>query len=166
MRSDGIQDQRSEDEDQKVYNRYLSDACGALHKGGCKPGGSQVQRIYSRNYDAVWQRIRRRGSLTLSRRLQLEKMVSTMVHYTAWMEKALLAAEQSQLFSPAFISKLAAVKDNLEVVAAALKRYNENDKEDGTLQVKKHAMGHVDEAVKQFAYVRRILHLEPSSVEG
>ena len=82
------------------------------------------------------------------------------------MEKALLAAEKSQLFSPAFISKLAAVKDNLEVVAAAIKRYNENNKEDGTLQVKKHAMDHVDEAVKQFAYVRRILHLEPSSVEG
>ena len=162
MRSDGIQDQRSEDEDQKVYNRYLSDACGALHKGGCKPGGSQVQRIYSRNYDAVWQRIRRRGSLTLSRRLQLEKMVSTMVHYTAWMDKAQLAAEQSQLFSPAFISKLAAVKDNLEVVAAKINTYKAKNKEHDTALLKQRAICMVDAARRQFRYLRKLLDMEPA----
>ena len=159
MRSDGIQDQRSEDEDQKVYNRYLSDACGALHKGGCKPGGSQVQRIYSRKYDAVWQRIRRRGSLTLIRRRQLDNMVSTLLNYTAWMEEALVAAEESQLLAPEYIKNLVAVKDNMVRVAAATKRYNENNKEEGTIKVKQHAMAQMDDAAKQFTHLRKILDM-------
>ena len=159
MRSDGIQDQRSEDEDQKVYNRYLSDACGALHKGGCKPGGSQVQRIYSRKYDAVWQRIRRRGSLTLTRRRQLDNMVSTLLNYTAWMEEALVAAEVSQLLAPEYIKNLVAVKDNMVRVAAATKRYNENNKEEGTIKVKQHAMAQMDDAAKQFNHLGKILDM-------
>ena len=48
----------------------------------------------------------------------------------------------------------------MEVVAAATKRYKENNKGHGTLRLIKHAMVQVDEAVKQFAYLRKILDLE------
>ena len=51
------------------------------------------------------------------------------------MTEALLRAANSQLIEPAFIKKLAAVKDKLEALAATVKRYNENDNEHGTLQL-------------------------------
>ena len=82
------------------------------------------------------------------------------------MTQALLRAASSQLIDPAFIKKLAAVKDNLEALAATVKMHSENNKEHGTLQLMKHTMAQVDDAVKQFACIGKILDLEPSSVEA
>ena len=144
MRPGDIQDESSKDEHQQVLR------CGASRA---------VKRIYSRKYDAVWQRIRRRGSLTLSRRRQLDNMVSTLLNYTAWMEEALVAAEESQLLAPEYIKNLVAVKDNMVRVAAATKRYNENNKEEGTIKVKQHAMAQMDDAAKQFTHLRKILDM-------
>ena len=89
------------------------------------------------------------------------------------MDGALVAAEESHFFAPAYIKNLAAVKDNLELVAAATKRYNQNNKEEGTMELKRHAMAQIDDAAKQFAHLRKILDLaggkifemKPSSVE-
>ena len=89
------------------------------------------------------------------------------------MTDALLRAANSQLIEPAFIKKLAGLKDNLELVAAATRKYNENNKEHGTLELKRHAMVQMGEAAKQFAHLRKILDLargkifemKPSSVE-
>ena len=141
MRPGDIQDESSKDEHQQVLR------CGASRA---------VKRIYSRKYDAVWQRIRRRGSLTL---IQLDNMVSTLLNYTAWMEEALVAAEESQLLAPEYIKNLVAVKDNMVRVAAATKRYNENNKEEGTIKVKQHAMAQMDDAAKQFRHLGKILDM-------
>ena len=56
------------------------------------------------------------------------------------MTEALLTAAHSQLIDPAFIKKLAAVKDSLEVVAVKIKTYKENNKEHGTKQLKRRAI--------------------------
>ena len=58
-------------------------------------------------------RLKRAGLLSIAKRQQLDNMVSTLLNYTAWMEEALVVAEESQFFAPAYIKKLAAVKDNL-----------------------------------------------------
>ena len=100
-------------------------------------------------------------------------MVSTLLNYTAWMEEALVAAEESQRLAPEYIKNLVAVKDNMVRVAAATKRYNENNKKEGTIKVKRHAMAQMDDAAKQFEHLRKILALargkifemKPSSVE-
>ena len=100
-------------------------------------------------------------------------MVSTLFNYTVWMEEALVAAKESQFFAPEYIKNLAAVKDNLALVAAATKRYTENNKEQGTMDLKRHAIAQMDEATKEFAPFRKILELarghtfelKPSSVE-
>ena len=86
-------------------------------------------------------------------------MVSTLLNYTAWMEEALVAAEVSQLLAPEYIKNLVAVKDNMVRVAAATKRYNENNKEEGTIKVKQHAMAQMDDAAKQFTHLRKILDM-------
>ena len=75
------------------------------------------------------------------------------------MTEALLSAEESQLCHPSFIKKLAAVKDNLALVAAATKRYTENNKEQGTMDLKRHAIAQMDKATKEFAPFRKILEL-------
>ena len=98
-------------------------------------------------------------ALTHAKRRQLDNMVSTLLNYTAWMEEALVAAEESQFFAPEYIKNLAVVKDNLERVAAATKRYNENNKEDGTLELKRHAVVQMDDAAKQFTHLRKILDM-------
>ena len=98
-------------------------------------------------------------ALTHAKRRQLDNMVSTLLNYTAWMEEALVAAEESQLLAPEYIKNLVAVKDNMVRVAAATKRYNENNKEEGTIKVKQHAMAQMDDAAKQFRHLGKILDM-------
>ena len=76
------------------------------------------------------------------------------------MAEALLDTECSQLFIPPFIKKLAAVTDNLEVVAAATKRYNDNHKKGDSLPPVRVAMVQLDEAVQHFAYLDELQDLE------
>ena len=139
MRPGDIQDESSKHEHQKVLER-----CRASR-------AVENRRPYQLKTIA--------RALTHAKRRQLDKMVSTLLNYTAWMEEALVAAEESQFFAPEYIKNLAAVKDYLGRVAAATKRYNENNKEDGTLKIKRHAVAQMDDAAKQFTHLRKILDL-------
>ena len=84
---------------------------------------------------------------------KLDRVVCIIYKNTASMTEGLLRAANSQLIEPAFIKKLAGLKDNLEVVAAETKMHKEKNKEHGTQQLMKHAMLQVDEAVEHFAYL-------------
>ena len=54
--------------------------------------------------------------------------------FAHWVEGViLLAAGKSQWIGPALVKKLEAVKDDVEVAAAATMMYKENDNEHGTL---------------------------------
>ena len=64
--------------------------------------------------------------LSIKERQQLDHIVSTIVSLTVWMAEALLDTECSQLFIPPFM--LAAVTDNLEVVAGATNMCTETNK--------------------------------------
>ena len=66
--------------------------------------------------------------LSIKERQQLDHIVSTIVSLTVWMAEALLDTECSHLFIPPFIKKLAAVTDNLEVVAGATNMCTETNK--------------------------------------
>ena len=76
------------------------------------------------------------------------------------MTKDLRTAAHSQLINPAFIKKLAAVKDNLEVVAAKINTYKEKNKEHDTPQLKRRATFLVVAARRQFRYLGKLLDLE------
>ena len=78
------------------------------------------------------------------------------------MTQALRSAEESQLCHPSFIKKLAAVKDNLEVVAAKINTYKEKNKEHDTPQLKRRAICLLDAARRQFRYLRKLLDMEPA----
>ena len=80
------------------------------------------------------------------------------------MTEALLTAAHSQLINPAFIKKLAAVKDSLEVVAAKINTYKEKNKEHDTPQLKRRAICLVDAARRQFRYLRKLLDMEPAEL--
>ena len=80
------------------------------------------------------------------------------------MTEVLLSAEDAQLCQPSFIQKLAALKDNLEVFAAQIKKYKENNKEHGTQQHIKHGMVQLADAVKHFDYLRKLLALHRAEV--
>ena len=80
------------------------------------------------------------------------------------MTKDLRTAAHSQLINPAFIKKLAAVKDNLEVVAAKINTYKEKNKEHGTSFLKRRAICMVDAARTQFRYLRKLLDMEPAEL--
>ena len=76
------------------------------------------------------------------------------------MKQALLTAAHSHLIDPAFVKKLAAVKDSLEAEAVKMKTYNENNKEHGTMQLKERLIYELGDARKQFAYLSKILDQE------
>ena len=76
------------------------------------------------------------------------------------MTEALLRAANSKIIEPAFIKKLTALKDNLEMVAAATKTDNANNKKGDSLQLVRDAMVQLDEAVQHFAYLDKLLDLE------
>ena len=76
------------------------------------------------------------------------------------MTEALHRAANSEFIDPAFMKKLAAVKDSLEAEAVKIKTYNENNKEHGTMQLKERVMYELVDARKQFAYLSKILDLE------
>ena len=63
-------------------------------------------------------------------------MVITMYEQSASMTEALHHAAKSVCIDPAFMKKLAAVKDNLDGVTGAIKIYIEQNKERGTGQLK------------------------------
>ena len=175
MRPGGSQDESSKHEHVKMHGRCHSDSSSARDKRLCRSrnGRKQIVRGGDRPNRAGRDRLKRAGLLSIAKRQQLDNMVSTLFNYSAWMEEALVAAEESQFFAPAYIKKLAAVKDNLALVAAATKRYTENNKEHGTMDLKRHAIAQMDEATKEFAPFIKILELarghtfemKPSSVE-
>ena len=80
------------------------------------------------------------------------------------MGEVLLAANNSELIDPAFVNKVLASKNHLEVVALAVREYKQRNKEAGTPQIKRSAMAHLTEARKQCTYVARILGLPIMSV--
>ena len=84
----------------------------------------------------------------------------TIYEHTASMMETLLRAANSQFIDPAFMNKLAAVKDNLEAVAVAVKMHREQNEEHGTAQLKLRASFQVSEARKWFTYLDKILAME------
>ena len=93
-------------------------------------------------------------------RHQLDTLVFQMHKETTSMTEALLRAANSQIIEPAFIKKLTALKDNLEMVAAATKTDNANNKKGDSLQLVRDTMVQLDEAVQHFAYLDKLLDLE------
>ena len=108
----------------------------------------------------VYYRLRRKGVKSLHGRYQLDKVVSQIHKETPSMTEALLRAANSQIIEPAFIKKLTALKDNLEMVAAATKTDNANNKKGDSLQLVRDTMVQLDEAVEHFAYLDKLLELE------
>jgi hypothetical protein len=114
-------------------------------------------------------RLQKQGELTLKRRQQLGSLVLMIYKHTALMTQALLTAAHSQLIDPAFIKKLAAVNDSLEVVAVEIKTYMENNKEHGTKQLQQRVLFELVRARKQLTFLDGLLDLVacwtwPSSV--
>ena len=156
MRPGDIQDESSHHDHQTVPERYLSDTCGGEYKGRCQ-AYRHVKRKYSQTRTAAAARERRSGSLSVPRRQQLLRLGVTINEHTALMTEALRHAKDSEFIDPAFMKKLAAVKDNLEAAAVAIKLYTDHNKERGTAQLKERATQQVSEARSWFTYLDKIL---------
>ena len=102
--------------------------------------------------------------MTIARRRQLDTLEFEIYKHTTLMMKDLRTAAHSQLINPAFIKKLAAVKDNLEVVAAKINTYKAKNKEHDTALLKQRAICMVDAARRQFRYLRKLLDMEPAEL--
>ena len=79
------------------------------------------------------------------------------------MGRVLLAAEKSQLIDPAFVKKVAAVKDDLEVAAAAPTMHNASDYEHFALW--KRQMIQLVDARRMCAYLCKVLVLDVERAE-
>ena len=109
----GIQDvdESSKDKPKEVSKRKRFTSSRAMYQKMWRLNKSGY-RAPSENKQAVLMRRRRAGLLSTTRRRQLDRVLFTIYSWTAWIGEALLAAENSQLIDPAFITTLAAVKDN------------------------------------------------------
>ena len=119
----GIQDESSKHEHKKIYKRSLSQTANA-----------ELLRPLSKTKEALRSRLRKHGLLTMTRRQAIDRMLCAIHNNIAWMTEVLHSAEDAQLCQPSFIQKLAALKDNLTVFAAQIKKYKEKNKEHGTRQ--------------------------------
>ena len=108
----------------------------------------------------MYRRLRQKGVKLLNGRHQLGTLVSQIHNETQSMTEALLRAANSQIIEPAFITKLTAMKDNLEMVAATTKADNTDNKKGDSLQLVRDTMFQLDEAVQHFAYLNKLLALE------
>ena len=154
----GIQDESSKHEHQEVPTllRYLSQTEDVVYSM-FRLSQRRTPRQLSQSYNAV--RIRRnraRPLMTVRRRLY--KVLRIIYSHTAWMGRVLLAAEKSQLIDPAFVKKVAAVKDDLEVAAAAPTMHNASDYEHFALW--KRQLIQLIDARRMCAYLCKVLDLE------
>ena len=96
--------------------------------------------------------------MTTAQRLRLQNLSDVIDSHTAWMGEVLLAAERSQLIDPAFVKKAAAVKDDLEMAAAAPTMDNVS----GYVHAArlKRAMVQLVNARRTFAYLCKVLDVE------
>ena len=85
-------------------------------------------------------------------------MLRITYSHTAWMGRVLLAAEKSQLIDPTFVKKVAAVKDDLEVAAAAPTMHIASAYEHFALS--KRLMIQFVDARRMCAYICKVLDLE------
>ena len=113
----------------------------------------QIQRNKGKlRMQRVYYRLRQKGVTSLRGRYQLDRLVPQIHNETQSMTEALLRAANSQIIEPAFITKLTAMKDNLEMVAATTKTDNTDNKKGDSLQLVRDTMFQLDEAVQHFAY--------------
>ena len=155
-----LQDESSNDKHQIAHERYISDTCGGQYTRHSEASYRHVNRIYSQTRIAADARERRSGSLSITRRLQLESMVITIYEHSAWMTEALHHAAKSVCIDPAFIKRLAVVKANLDRDACAINTYIEQNKERGTGQLKQRVTLELSEARNLFRYMHKILTME------
>ena len=150
MRPGGIQDESSKHEQQKGPKMLrLMPKKISTH--------FRMRHTLSQCSKKVMKRRIRAGSLTTLQRQQRRHNVINS--HTAWMERVLLAAEKSQLIDPAFVQNVAAaVKDDLEVAAAAPTMHNLSDYEHFALC--KRRMIQLVEARRVCAYLCKVLDLE------
>ena len=143
MRPGGIQDESSKHEHPKVPKllRFLSQAKFFVYYHGTK-------RLTPRQL----------CQSPIKRRRMLHKLSGIIYSHTAWMGEVLLAAERSQLIDPAFVKKAAAVKDDLEMAAAAPTMDNVS----GYVHAArlKRAMVQLVNARRTFAYLCKVLDVE------
>ena len=156
MRPGGIQDESSKHEHQNVPKllRFLSQTKDVVRAEGRQYRSTPLQ--FSQSSKAVSaRRIRASSLMTIQRRQRRHNVIYS---HTAWMGRVLLAAEKSQLIDAAFVKKVAAVKDDLEVAAAALTMRKESDYVHRALF--KRAMNQLVEARRMCAYLCKVLELE------
>ena len=151
MRPGGIQDESSKHEHQEVPKllRFLSQTKNVVkaHLTRLRP----YPQKFSQSSKAVWAP----SFMTLQGK---QRRLNVIYTHTAWMGRVLLAAEKSQLIDPAFIKKVAAVKDDLEVAAAAPTMCKESDCVHRALC--KRAMRQLVRARSMYAYLCKVLELE------
>ena len=142
----GIQDEISKYEHQKNHKRSISQTANA-----------ELLRPLSKTKEALRSRLRKHGLLTMTRRQAIDRMLCAIHNNIAWMTEVLHSAEDAQLCQPSFIQTLAALKNNLTVFAAQIKKYKEKNKEHGTRQHIKRGMDQLADTVKHFDYLRKLL---------
>ena len=156
MRPGGIQDESRKHEHQKGPKllRFLSQTKDVVRSEGRQYRSTPLQ--FSQSSSAVRKRrIRASSLMTLQRRQRRHNVIYS---HTAWMGRVLLAAEKSQLIDPAFVRKVAVVKDDLEVAAAAPTMCKESDCVHRALC--KRAMRQLVRARSMYAYLCKVLELE------
>ena len=156
MRPGGIQDESSKHEHQKGPRllRFLPQTKDVVHSQ-LKRIRPTPQQVFQSSKAVLNRRIRASSLMTIQRRQRRHNVIYS---HTAWMGRVLLAAEKSQLIDAAFVKKVAAVKDDLEVAAAALTMRKESDYVHRALF--KRAMNQLVEARRMCAYLCKVLELE------
>ena len=159
MRPGGIQDESSKHEHQEGAKllRFLSHTKDAV----CSlvwQFKHHTPRKLSHSYLAVKQ-----GRIRGTQRRRLNNVSRIIYSHTAWMGRVLLAAEKSQLIDPAFVKKVAAVKDDLEVAAAAPTMQNASNYEHFALW--KRQMIQLVDARRKCAYLCKVLVLDVERAE-
>ena len=148
MRPYEIQDEHSDNEEERVHARSLSTTVTA------KPVSARAaKRVKCAKVEQVHD-----GGLGKANLVKLNGTIKKMRDESRTMEEHLIsAARHSTTISPTLVTQLASVKSGLEAELAAIQLYKENNREEDTAELCKTGLAQLAAARNNFKVLEKML---------
>ena len=148
MRPYGIQDDHSENEEERMHSRSVS--ATATVKAVKAPSAKRVKCANVEQGDY--------GALGKANLVKLNATIKRMGDESRTMEEQLISATvHSKSIYPTVLKQLASVKAGVQAELAAIELYKENNREDNTAQLCQNGLAQLAEARQMFKVLERML---------
>ena len=148
MRPYGIQDEHSDNEEQRVHARSASTTMAV--KSAKARAANHVKCAKAKQDDSV--------GLGKANLVKLNNTIKKMKSESRTMEEQLISAHRhSTTISPTLVAQLTSVKSGVQAELAAIQLYKENNREEDTTQLCKNGLSQLAAARNNFKVLEKLL---------